>query len=78
MAQQVRLDNKRPIKLRRLLQFNNTTSIGITLPKSFMDKMGLRAGEYLAVELNAEGTSLTLNKCSVTMPGLTNTGEEED
>jgi hypothetical protein len=40
--------------------------------------MELRDGEYMAVEMDAEGTSLTLNKCSVAMPGLTNIGEEED
>jgi hypothetical protein len=78
MTPQVRLDNSRPIKLRRLLQFNNTSSLGIVLPKTFVDKMELRDGEYMAVEMDAEGTSLTLNKCSVAMPGLINAGEEED
>lgn len=75
---QVRLDSSRPIKLRKLLQFNNSTSIGITLPKNFVSKMGLSVGEYMAIELNEEGTGLTLNKCSVTMPGPTNAGEEEE
>ena len=75
---QVRLDNSRPIKLRRLLQFNNTTSLGLVLPKTFVDKMELRAGNYVAIEMDTEGNSLSLNKCSVAMPSLTNTGEGED
>jgi hypothetical protein len=40
--------------------------------------MELRAGEYMAVEMDAERNSLSLNKCSVALPALTNTGEEED
>ncbi|MGC1131321.1 MAG: AbrB/MazE/SpoVT family DNA-binding domain-containing protein [Nitrososphaeraceae archaeon] len=67
---QVRVSNSRPIKLRRLLQFNNSTSLGITIPKSFVDKLNIRAGEYMSCEMNSEGTSITLNKCSVAMPGL--------
>jgi len=52
MSPQVRLDNRRPIKLRRLLQFNNTTSLGLVLPKTFVDKMELRAGNYMAIEMD--------------------------
>jgi hypothetical protein len=78
MTQAVRVSSSRPIKLRRLLQFNNSTSIGITLPSTFVDKMGLRAGEYMSCEMNTEETSVTLTKCSLAMPGITNAGEEED
>lgn len=78
MAQQVRLDNSRPIKLRRLFQVNNSKSMGIILPKSFVKKLDLKAGEYMSCEMNAEGTSISLNKCSLEMPGLTSVGEEED
>ena len=78
MPPQVRLVNNRPIKLRRLLQFNNTTSLGIVLPKTFVNKMELIAGNYMAIEMDTERNSLSLSRCSVTMPSLTNTGEEED
>jgi hypothetical protein len=74
---QVRLDNSRLIKLRRLVQFNNSKSMGIVIPSKFVAKMGLRAGEYMAVEMDGEGNSLTLSRCSLTMPCLTNIGEEE-
>ena len=78
MTPQIRLDNSRPIKLRRLLQFNNTTSLGLVLPKTFVDKMELRAGNYMAIEMDAEGNSLSLSRCSVSMPSLTSTGEGDD
>lgn len=61
---QVRLSNNRPIKLRRLIEFNNSTSLGIVIPKSFVEKLNLRAGEYMACELNE--SSISLSKCSVT------------
>lgn len=76
MAQAVRVSSGRPIKLRRLIEFHGSSSLGIVLPKSFVDRMGLRPGNYMSVEM--DGESLTMNKCSVTNPGITNVGEGED
>ena len=63
---QVRLVNHRPIKLRRLVEFTNSSSLGIVIPKSFVQKLNLRSGEYMACELSEEGSSILLNKCSIT------------
>lgn len=63
---QVRLANHRPIKLRRLVEFTNSSSLGIVIPKSFVQKLNLRSGEYMACELSEEGSSISLNKCSIT------------
>lgn len=61
---QIRLVNHRPIKLRRLIEFTNSSSLGMVIPKSFLKKLNLRAGEYMACEIN--GISISLSKCSVT------------
>lgn len=65
MAQQVRLYNNRSIKLRRVVQFNNSTSLGLIIPKTFAEIMRLEAGDYIACEFNEEKNSITLNKCSI-------------
>ncbi len=78
MSAAVRVTNDRPFKLRRLIEISTRSSLGIIIPSSFVDKMGLKAGEYMSGELNEEGTRISLNKCSLEMPGLTNAGEEED
>ncbi|MGH9986079.1 MAG: AbrB/MazE/SpoVT family DNA-binding domain-containing protein [Nitrososphaeraceae archaeon] len=62
----IRLDSNRPMKLRRLIEFNNSTSLGIVIPKSMVQMMNLRLGDYMACEMNEDGTGLSLNKCSLT------------
>lgn len=75
---QLRLANNRPIKLRRLIKFHGSSSLAIVIPRSYVDKLGLRAGEYMAVELDEEGNSLSLNKCSVTAAAGEQMEEEDN
>ena len=48
------------IRLKRLIQFHGSNSLGITLPADFVQKLGLIAGQFVKVELNEIGTSLTV------------------
>ena len=59
---QVSLDNSRPIKLRRLIEFGNSTSLGLVVPSNFVDRMGLSAGQYVKCELDNEGNSFTVQR----------------
>ena len=59
---QVRLDNSRPIKLRRLIEFGNSTSLGLVVPSNFVDRMGLSAGQYVKCELDNKGNSFTVQR----------------
>jgi len=63
---QVRLAKNRPMKLRRLIEFNNSTSLGIIIPKSMVEMMLLKPGNYMSCEMNEDGTGLLLNKCTLT------------
>jgi len=60
-AQQVRHYNQRNIKLRRVVQFN-PSSIGCVIPKTFADKLKLKAGDYVSCELSEEGNSFTVRR----------------
>jgi hypothetical protein len=48
------------IRLKRLIQFHGSNSLGITLPADFVQKLGLIAGQFVKVEINKTGTSLTV------------------
>lgn len=52
MTFQQQQDNGPIIELRRVIQFNNSTSRGITIPSVFVARMGIETGDYLAIELN--------------------------
>lgn len=48
------------IELRRVVQFNNSTSKGIVIPRVFVARMGIETGDYLAIEL--DNNVLTMKK----------------
>ncbi|MGH9977243.1 MAG: hypothetical protein ACRD8Z_15625 [Nitrososphaeraceae archaeon] len=62
---QVRLNSQRDIKVRRLIQFSGTTSLGLVVPRNFVDKMGLTAGQYVKCELDKAGNSFSVEKVGV-------------
>jgi antitoxin component of MazEF toxin-antitoxin module len=59
---QVRLNNNRSMKLRRVIEFGNSTSLGLVVPSNFVHKMGLSAGQYIKCELDNEGNSFTVER----------------
>lgn len=53
------------IRLKRLIQFHGSNSIGITLPADFVRGLGLTAGQFVKVELDETGTSLTVEGLNI-------------
>jgi len=50
------------MKLRRVIEFGNSTSLGLVVPSNFVHKMGLSAGQYIKCELDNEGNSFTVER----------------
>ena len=65
-----------PIELRRVVQFNNSTSKGIVIPRVFVDRMGIEAGDYLAIEL--DNNTLSMKRAAFNGELGDGEGEEND
>jgi hypothetical protein len=50
------------IKLKRLIRFHGSNSLGITLPSDFVHKLGLVAGQFVKCEINDTDTTMTVEK----------------
>lgn len=59
---QVRLDRNRPIKIRRLIEFHESSSLGLVIPSTFVDRLGLSAGQYVKCEMDEEENSFNVEK----------------
>ena len=59
---QVRLTHDRPIKLRRLIQFSGTSSLGLVVPSNFVDALELSAGQYVECEMDKQRNSFDVEK----------------
>jgi antitoxin component of MazEF toxin-antitoxin module len=42
------------ITVRRVLNFTNTNSLGITIPANFVDRLDLHKGEYVKCEIDED------------------------
>ncbi|MGC1133748.1 MAG: AbrB/MazE/SpoVT family DNA-binding domain-containing protein [Nitrososphaeraceae archaeon] len=71
----LQLDNG-PIELRRVVQFNNSTSKGIVIPRVFVARMGIKTGDYLAIEL--DNNVLTMKRAAFNGEPSDGEGEEND
>lgn len=60
MATVVTKSPKGIIRLRRLLQFHGSSSLGITLPADFVHRLGLTAGQFVKCEMSEDGNSMTV------------------
>ncbi|HZD35632.1 MAG TPA: AbrB/MazE/SpoVT family DNA-binding domain-containing protein [Nitrososphaeraceae archaeon] len=50
--------NKKNIRLKRVIQFSGSTSLGITLPRAFVNKLGLKPGMLVSCELKNEDNTV--------------------
>jgi hypothetical protein len=51
------------IRLKRLIRFHGSNSLGITLPSDFVHKLGLVAGQFVKCEINdTDTTTMTVEK----------------
>lgn len=53
------------IRLKRVLAFNNSISLGITLPRAFVNKLGLKSGMLVACELKDNDKSVIVKGLNI-------------
>ncbi|MGI0043105.1 MAG: AbrB/MazE/SpoVT family DNA-binding domain-containing protein [Nitrososphaeraceae archaeon] len=57
--------NSGNIRVKRLFQLTNSTSLAITLPRAFIKKLNLTAGRYVKCELRNEDSSILVEGLNV-------------
>lgn len=53
------------IRLKRVMGFNDSVSLGITLPMRFVRALNLKAGSFVKCELHNEDKSVTVEGLNV-------------
>jgi hypothetical protein len=50
------------LTVRRVLEYTNSNSLGVTIPRSFVERLELKRGDYVKMEMYPDQTGFTVEK----------------
>ena len=60
-----RSNNRKNIRLMRVIQFNGSSSLGITLPRTFVKALNLKPGMFVSCELKYDDKTIKVEGVNI-------------